>query len=839
MTDLIAWLIALWVLSLVGFPVASAVAGLGRLADRGWTVARPLALLILAWLTWVGGTLGVVPNSSAGIGATLFCLALAAAWLGWRKRLELKDFLRRRWGVVVVTELLFLGVFVFWALVISEVPAINHTEKPMDFGIMNAVIASAQFPPEDQWLSGRPIAYYYGGHYLAAMLTTLSGAPSDVGYNLAMATIPAMFVAGVMGLVYNLLRHAGETASRSLALGTLTALATGLLGNLSGVLEFAYVRGIGWDGFWEWIAIKGLEPPAGGSGWLPDDFWWWWRGSRIIDTLGESGASLDYTITEVPFFSFLLGDLHAHVSALPYLTLALALALALLTSPEPPGLQWLARRPGEAAALALTLGALAFINAWDFPVYLCIMGMVAIVCWMTWRDPPAPASLPEPMPREPPQAVSDGAEPGGAGLGGATVLPGAVGRALLLVAGLAAAGVVLYLPFFRTFDSQTAGILPIAGPATRPPLFIIAMGAPAILAASFVARAALDAGWPTGERRVYALLVAAFGVGVFALWLVAVAARVSMSSDGLELANNLVVGRLTLAVPLLFMGCLASYCALTLASWRRRAQWAVFALALAAAGFFLLAGAELFHIADQFGNRMNTVFKFYYQAWLLLGIAGAVGMYYILAAPRRRSWVDEWALPLARLRIAWVAAVSVLLIASAYYPVAATLERTGWMSPGETRQDNTLAGLNHLRQFSPGEYKAVVWLRDSAEPGRIVEAVGNDYDPNGLSGPTGRPTPLSWEGHERQWRGHDINPELTRRRADVETIFKSDDAATSGRLLRYYGVRWLVVGPRELSAYGDDVGERMARWASEGWLAPSFESNGVSIYEVIGEYASH
>ena len=328
-------------------PVACAVTGLGRLADRGWTVARPLALLILAWITWIGNTLGIIPNSQAGIAITLIFLAVLAAWLGWWKRVELRDFFRRRWTVVATTELLFLAMFAFWALVISEVPAINHTEKPMDFGILNAIINSAQFPPEDQWLSGHPIAYYYGGHYVAAMLTTLTRIPSDVGYNLAMVTIPAMFSVGLLGLVYNLLRYAGATASRSLMLGTLAALCIGLLGNLSGVLEFAYVRGLGWEGLWEWIAIKGLEPPASGDGWLPDGFWWWWRGTRIIDTIGIDGTSLDYTITEFPFFSFLLGDLHAHVSALPYLTLALSLALTLLVAPEPPGLQWLQRNIPE------------------------------------------------------------------------------------------------------------------------------------------------------------------------------------------------------------------------------------------------------------------------------------------------------------------------------------------------------------------------------------------------------------------------------------------------------------------------------------------------------------
>ena len=825
MPDIVPWILALWVLSLIGFPIACCATGLGRLADRGWAVARPLALLILAWLTWIGGTVGVIPNTPSGISGVLLALGVVAAWLAWRQRTELADFLRRRWTVITATEALFIALFAFWALVISEVPAINHTEKPMDFGIMNAVLNATGFPPEDQWLSGHSIAYYYGGHYVAAILTTLSRVPPDVGYNLAMATIPAMFGAGILGLVYNLLRLAGARTTRALVVGAAAALGIGLLGNLSGALEFIYVRGLGWDGFWNWVAIKGLDPPPGGQGWLPDGFWWWWRGTRVIDTLAEGGASLDYTITEFPFFSFLLGDLHAHVLALPYLTVALALTLSLLISPEPPGMQWVKNRPWECGALALTLGALAFVNAWDFPVYLCLVGITAVAAWIAWHNKPPPVTLHGRLP-------SHGTRDDASGWRSLTV---STGYGALLAAALAVTGVVLYLPFYLSFDSQTSGILPYAGPASRPLLFIIVIGVPAVFAGGFVARAALDAGWPTGQRRAIGLSAGSVGVGVFILWLITLALRVSTSTQPPDLADNLVIGRLILAIPLLLMGSLATYCALSLAAGRRPMHWVILALALAATGFFLLAGAELFHISDQFGNRMNTVFKFYYQAWLLLGIAGAVGMYYILAVPLRHAWVGDLALLLDGLKIAWVTVACGFLIISAYYPVAAMIERTGWGSGGAAFGDNTLSGLDHLKQNSPGEYAAIAWLRDDAARGRIVEAVGNDYDAHGgISAATGRATPLSWEGHERQWRGDDISQELARRRADVEAIFTSDQSAITRNLLRHYGIRWLVVGPRERSAYGNDVGERMVKWADEGWLAPKFEHETVVVYEVAG-----
>ena len=249
MQDILAWLIVLWVLSLVGFPIASTVCGLGRLADRGWAVSRVLALLALAWVTWIGGTLGIIPNSAAGIVTVLVIMGLAAAWLAYRQRAELDGYLSPPMGGGGVTELTFLAIFAFWALVISEVPAINHTEKPMDFGILNSRSQRGSVS------AGRPVAvrhsvaYYYGGHYVAAMLSTLTGIAYGQGVQLAVATIPALLAAGVLGLVYNVLRLAGARAFPALGAGLLTAVGVTMLGNLSGVLELAYVRGVGGDWF--------------------------------------------------------------------------------------------------------------------------------------------------------------------------------------------------------------------------------------------------------------------------------------------------------------------------------------------------------------------------------------------------------------------------------------------------------------------------------------------------------------------------------------------------------------------------------------------------------------
>jgi uncharacterized membrane protein len=183
--------------------------------------------------------------------------------------------------------------------------------------------------------------------------------------------------------------------------------------------------------------------------------------------------------------------------------------------------------------------------------------------------------------------------------------------------------------------------------------------------------------------------------------------------------------------------------------------------------------------------------------------------------------------------IAWAVLAAALVLASAYYPAAAVLERTGWFQDGESWADNTLAGLDYLQSSEPDEYDAITWLQAEAEPGRIAEAVGDGYSNYGrISAATGRATVLGWEGHQQQWRGDDQRNALAGRRHDVATIYQDADGTEVLRLLRLYDVRWLVVGPRERETYGSEVEQRMEQWVEEGWLTPEFSSGNMVIYKV-------
>ena len=163
---------------------------------------------------------------------------------------------------------------------------------------------------------------------------------------------------------------------------------------------------------------------------------------------------------------------------------------------------------------------------------------------------------------------------------------------------------------------------------------------------------------------------------------------------------------------------------------------------MAFTGLMLVFSVEHLYLRDVFGTRMNTVFKFYFQAWALLGLAAAFGVYYVLEGSTLRVG--------AAARAAFGTVVALLVIAGLLYPLGASVSRTG-----NLRGPPTLDGIAFVARNRPEEYAAVAWLNENV-PGRpvIVEAVRGSfaYEYARISSRTGLPAVMGWTGHEVQWR---------------------------------------------------------------------------------------
>jgi YYY domain-containing protein len=854
---MIIWQILVWwlILEVVGLAALPLTLRLfAPLPDRGYAFARPLGLLLLGYILWMGASLGFLRNNTGGAIFSLLILAAFSAWFYLRKG---PNQLPRK-PVVVTTELLFLLAFVGWAFFKAYNPNIETSggEKWMEFAFLNSILRSTSFPPHDPWLAGYGISYYYFGYVMMALLTRLSGLPANIAFNLGVPTLFALTLTGAFSIVYNLVRSASAKQLavslaewRSIAYGLLGSLFVGILGNLEGLLEVLHARGLGSPEFWRWLDIKELNVPPVPGGWIPTRFIWWWRASRVLhdhDLLGNSMEVID----EFPFFSFMLADMHPHVLALPFVLLALALALRLLLKPpgtgEEAGANIFVRLFGDEGAVfflyALCLGGLAFLNLNDFPIYLGVTLLAyALIRYRLYRA----------FSREWAWDVAR------------------VGLGLGLLSFL------LYLPFHIGFRSQIGGILPNLFNPTRLPQFLVFFGPFLFVAVSllFVLTWRLRRAGMGGELSDKALSVMPWAVLApplvmfTAVIVLVVTPQGRAFIDGL-LANEAVRARLgdggindllgkMLSIRLgnpwtyLFLAALLGWALVML--WQlleRQDAWAdqqgaslTFALILLSVGLALPLSVEFIYVKDVFNARMNTIFKFYFQAWACLGLAAAFGVYWVLESgshplptpppeegresPLSLSGRGAGGEGLVSLlsSLLWSLALVLLVGSALVYPLLAPTNKAGGFQ-GRPSLDGTA----WIANDHPGDYAAIQWLNANVpDSPTILETPADSYKAYTYTGRvsalTGLPTLLGWGGHENQWRGNYIIP--AQREPDIEKLYRSPDGPLTLTLIEKYDIRYIYVGPLERDRYGPDVALKFDR------LFPvAYQQEDVAIYRV-------
>jgi YYY domain-containing protein len=808
------WYVVAWwlVLQLIALAVLPATLRIFRnLPDAGWAFARPVGLVFVGFLFWHGATFGLLSNAWPSILGVVLVVAALGWTLAWREAVQLGAFVQARRAEVVAVEALFTLAFLLWTVVRAHDPGIGGTEKPMEIAFLNGVLRSEQFPPIDPWLSGYAISYYYFGYVITGMVTRFAGVPPEFGFNLMLPTLFALTATGAYAIGAAL--HAGSrggnaTARRTIGAGLAAVVLVLCLSNLEPVLEVLNANRALPDAVRRYFAdnaapgagsMKDMPPAYDGRGLLPTDFLWWWRATRIVSTPGPRGApELDYTIGEFPAFSFVHGDLHPHVLALPFVFPAIAFALNLLRAPGDLSPARLWRDRWTLAPALVLFGALGFLNAWDMPTYLFLLTLA----FGTHR----------------------------------VLSRGALDRRVLreIAYGLPAVGVLcvlVYLPFWLILRSQASG-LGVVLTHTQAVHFLLFWGplylTVATLLATQVAATWHDApagGW-TRRKVVWsgtlALAAVAFvlrapAVGFTLPFIVAAVALWSRHTRAAGVARSVAAepppGPPAVArrrEPVEIAGA-----AVPTAAPREH----LFVLLMALTGLLLVFGCELFYIRDLFNNRMNTVFKLYYQAWALLGLAAAY------ALPLMAGRIGRLGRAARVAASAWTAVLGLVLAGGLLYPLAATLSKTDYF-----RGTPTLDGYAFWARARADDMAGIQWLRQNA-PGTpvVVEATGGSYRDEfaRVSRMTGLPTLLGWAFHEQQWRG--TFDEQGRRKPDIDAIYTSADALNVQTLLRTYDVTYVYVGPTEREAYR---GSNLDRFAE--FMDVAYRRGSVSIYRVRG-----
>ncbi len=839
-SEFVVWYFVLQGLALAGLPLA--FAWLRRLPTRGYAASKALGLLFTGVIFWWGGVTHLWGNTASAILVAAAILLGTGLWVMRGRWHELGPWLRAHRAFVITAELLFFAAFAVWTIVRSTQPQLETAggEKWMEIAFLNANLRTPDFPPHDPWLSGYAISYYYLGYLLMAVLTRLTGTIPTVAFNLANAAWFALVAVVSYGILYDLLPR--RDAGRPL----LAPLLLLLVGNGQGFLQVLHSRGLFSAKFWTWIDVRGVDAaPQPPFSWVPQNYFWWWSAARTLRDYTPWGDPIEI-IDEFPAFSFILGDMHPHLLGLPFALLAIVLALNLYHRGKGPAYSgwWSSLKPRFLPLLgyAVVLGALGFLNTWDLPIYWALfVGAMVVTPILAPRRKAvedeaqeAPFSQLEEIVPEADEVEDEllvemeetvSAVPAEEDL--FSRLWDVIPEALLL----GVMSILLYLPFWIGLRSQAGGVLPNLFHATRPVHFVVMFLPLIVPVAGLVINAVgrSDVRWrhvlTLALVLILVIAVASLLVGAAAAYPYLMIVLRGESVQGITLSQDAAISALVerLTHPwvglVLAIGAAAALMVLDAAAKREPRlvrRGLPFPLLLALIGILLTLAPEFVYLKDVFMNRMNTIFKFYFQAWVFWSLAGAWQL---------SRWLEPDRDERGKLRFYLLAGVSALLIGAGltYTLLAAPARAREHGAPG------TLDGAAWLAEQRPADYLAINWLNTNVA-GRpvILEAPGDNrsYVYEGrVSALTGMPTVLGWAFHEKQWRG--TYTEQAQRERDLAQLFQTTDLPMTRMLLAKYDVAYVYLGPLERSLYPEAGLEKF------GVLYPAvYDRDGVTIYQV-------
>ncbi len=785
------------------------------LPDRAWGFSRILGILLATWLVWLAASTGLGSFTSAWIWGTLLFLALGAAWIVKRNYRAMRLFLASGWRLLLVSEMIFFAGFALLALIRTSNPDLWHSwfggEKPMDLAYLSAVVKSSQFPPYNPWFAGGFINYYYFGFALVGALIHATGIVPEVSYNLVLVTFFALAGTGAFSVTYALAGSGRETFTKRRVLLSMTGVVLVLwIGNLKQIQLI--LAGLAKAGAGEaaralpaadylLAAIRGLFRCLyeGWSSAGPLSTWYIDATRAISHAPGESGP-----ITEFPFFTFLYGDLHAHLLGLPLLLLVVALALniARLGAPARSSGRW------SMALLGLVCGAVWAVNSWDGPTCLTIAGVGLVIRQIHQQQ------MRRPTP-------------------GVLIAARAFWQLLLV----AAVGYACIYPFHYWMQSGYGAFETWKGSRTPVSDYLLIYGVFLFAIIPGMALFLISRRYQPTALRPLALAIRyrRRRTRLESLRLALVGARIGYGLRGAVALCALVVGAFIFVdvarLPVLILLLLA--CATLAWSGRRRSPEDRFALALAIIAWSLTLAVEFFVLKGDV-SRMNTVFKFSFQAWVLLGLAAVVLISHLVEEIAEQSLAKR----------VYLGGLAVLISAGLLFPLTAVPAKWSDRFASLPRTWNGMAFMEQATHSHDGknislqpDLEAIRWLRANVQGTPVIAEINTQpilYGwGNRMSIYTGLPSIVGWDWHLRQQMAF-LPVERVAKRIDlVKEIYNSPDGQRAWDLLRRYNAEWIVVGELErVCATTEGIAKFQAGRGKYWDLA--FQRPGISIYHVRG-----
>ncbi len=727
------WILVIEVFSFATYPLISII--FKGVSDKGFAVSKLLGILVASYIVWLGASLHIFPFTriTTTIVSLLFlglCVGLSIlrmktrekifdsmlaseqnvfhhpvnqtlivkmvtkvqAWFIKHEEYDDRDKRKRTARLIFIEEVIFLTSFFIWTFLRGTTPSIIGTEKFMDFGIMNALLKSSYFPPHDMWLSGFHLNYYYYGQYIYTFLTSLSGIPSNFAYNYSIPTIFALTFLLSFSFVFSLTKK------------LYAAFISGCVLTLAGNLHFV-TQAIQY--FFQYHNLNAFT-------------FWYPSSTRLIP----------FTINEFPIYSFIVSDLHAHVTDIPIVLVSLIFSLNILNKKVFSRL--------DLAISGLILGIMAAANSWDALLYAFILFCAILGTYLLEGKKKDSYTAKEYV-----EKIMQGIM-NLKGKGIAAILETPLVQAILSITSAGIIGILLFLPFYIGFKAPVDGIGVNTTTHSDPTIELLLFG-------------------------FFFFFVISFAI--FLMFATITKKKIAMLD--------------------------------------------LFILLFMVLGIGLIIAAEIFYLKDIFYKanppyfRANTVFKLYYQSWILFSVTVGYVVAKINSIKKNHKiipvHIGVWF---------WNTITAILLFCVFLYTFQAINE--GFLNV--TKKSASYAsqtcigqvcfnpfktddGTQYIQDQYPNDYAMINWLNEHANQNSVIaEAVGDSYTYFArISANTGLSTVLGWPNHQYQWRN--TYTYSAERITDISDLYTSPSLQNAENIVKKYGINYIIVGDQERTKY--------------------------------------
>ncbi|HPZ07303.1 MAG TPA: DUF2298 domain-containing protein [Candidatus Eremiobacteraeota bacterium] len=759
------WVIVLEILGLISAPYLFVVCR--NLPDRGYSIAKITGLLLAGWSIWLLASFHILSFNRTGIILVVFFIVIISLLLCIIKWRDFSTFWKRNKNLLLIEEGIFWIFFITFLMIRWANPDLWHPamggEKPMDFAYLNGVIKSSWFPPYNPWFSKGYLNYYYFGFVLIGTIIKVTGILPRIAYNLAIPTLFAMTATGAFGATLALINKdiksiKGKDMAISL-LGPLFVCVTGNLGEIKLIIQGLSILSdqagkslipVVFKVFHGFILLlKGHTLPIRNE-------WWYWNATRVISY--ESSEAVP--ITEFPWFTYLYGDLHAHAMGLPLTIVVIVLIIAIIRSTR--------ITPFLICFIALFTGALWPTNTWDVPTYSFLFFVALLIRYQ----------------------------------GKEKNLYNIIKKSLFLWIITIITSYILYLPYhisyipgYNSFELWRGSKTPLSDYLTIHGLFLFSIITALLIDFCYGKNhnklikfiKILLRKWHKLNRfiKLYDLLVKPSPI--FHLYLI-----ITFLFFLLGLIITVFINPLTgLSIWILILTVLLIFRPEPEPTWQMT-------ITFAGIGVFLSCLVEYIVLKGDI-SRMNTVFKFYFQIWVLFGLASVKGLKLIIE--NSEKYVKYY-------RKLWLSLFIFLFILTMLYPLCST--RGKIRDRFDSTAGNTLDGMAYMNKsiynIKDQEFSllwdklAIEWMEDNIKGSPVIAEINTTPDlyswGNRYSIYTGLPCVIGWDWHQRQQRPL-VSELVSKRIENIQYMYSTPEPEMAYKILYLYEVDYLIVGPLE------------------------------------------